>query len=192
MKKTLVLLIMICLFVTGCGEGKESQEQRKEPEDILSEEEQKNQIIYDEALALARDGDFSGAVKKFNELSEPYLDSEELIVLFEEDIDSSFIGTWHCGRASSCNDMDITLKIYPVYRHGEIQLYFERDMKSPTDIGSSNITGTIDIPTSDSITVSKLNAQWTVSGDTLKEVFTGDGNKTNTYSNMAIEIGAHN
>lgn len=26
------------------------------------------------------------------------------------------------------------------------------------------------------------NAKWTVSGVTLKEEFTGDGNKTNTYS----------
>lgn len=183
MKKTLVLLIMICLFVSGCGEVNESQEQLKGSEDILSEEEQKNQIVYDEALALAYDGDFFSAVKKINELSEPYLDSEELIALFEKDIDSSFIGTWHCGRANSCNDMDITLRIYPVYRYGEIELYFERDMKSPTGTGSSNITGTIDLPTSNSITVYHLNsAQWTVSEDTLKEVFTGDGNKTNTYS----------
>lgn len=105
-----------------------------------------------------------------------------MIAPFEKDVDSSLIGIWHCSRAKSCNDMDITLKIYPVYRSGEINLYFERDMKSPTDIGSSNIIGTIDIPTSDTITIYKLNsAKWTVSGDTLKEVFTGD-NKTNIYS----------
>ena len=98
--------------------------------------------------------------------------------------DSLFIGTWHCGRVNSCNDMDITLKIYPVYRYGEIELYFERDMKSPTGIGSSNITGTIDIPTSTSTTVYDLNAKWSISGNTLIEVFTGNGNKTNIYRGM--------
>ncbi|MCI8301120.1 MAG: hypothetical protein HFI69_12415 [Lachnospiraceae bacterium] len=182
MKKTIVLLIIICLFVSGCGEVNESQEQQKESEDILSEEVQKNQTVYDEALALAYEGNFFSAVKKINELSEPYLDSEELIELFEKDIDSSFIGTWFCSRENSCNDMDITLEIYPVYRSGEIELYFERDMICLTGLGSSNITGTIDIPSSNSITVSSFgNAQWTVSENTLKEVFTSDGNKTNTY-----------
>ncbi len=105
--------------------------------------------------------------------------------------DSLFIGTWHCGRVNSCNDMDITLKIYPVYRYGEIELYFERDMKSPTGIGSSNITGTIDIPTSTSTTVYDLNAKWSISGNTLIEVFTGNGNKTNIYSRMEVQRWMH-
>ena len=172
MKKLLLVSIMFCFLVTGCGKTQET-----------SKEEQKEQIIYDEALDLAYDGNFYGAIQKLNKLSEPYLDSEELIALFEDDVDSLFIGTWRCSRVNSCNDMDIILKIYPVYRYGEIKLYFERDMKSPTGTGSSNITGTIDIPTSNSVTVYNLNsAKWTVSGDTLKEVFTGDGEKTNTYS----------
>jgi len=43
---------------------------------------------------------------------------------------------------------------------------------SSEGIGSSNITGMIDIPTSGSTTVYNLNsAKWTVSGDILKEVF---------------------
>lgn len=178
MKKLLSALIIFSFLVTGCGET-----QVIGSKNHPSKEEQKEQNIYDAALDLAYDGNFYGAIKKLNELSEPYLDSEELIALFEKDVDSPFIGTWHCGRVNSCNDMDITLKIYPVYRYGKIRLYFQRDMKSPTGTGSSNITGTIDIPTSNSVTVSSLNsAKWTVSGDTLKEVFTGDGNKTNTYS----------
>lgn len=180
MKKLLLVLIVFCFLVTGCGK---TQETLIDSESNLSEEEQKKSNIYDEALDLAYDGDFYGAIQKLNELSESYLDSEELITLFEKDVDSSFVGTWYCSRAHSCNDMDITLKIYSVYRYGELKLYFERDMKSPTDTGSSNITGTIDIPTSDTITVYNLNsAKWTVSGDSLKEVFIGDGNKTNTYS----------
>lgn len=179
MKKLLLALIIFSFLATGCGKMQETSTDSK---NHLSKEEQKEQNIYYEALNLAHDGDFYGAIKKLNELSEPYLDSEELIALFEKDVDSPFIGTWYCGRVNSCNDMDITLKIYPVYRYGKIRLYFQRDMKSPTGIGSSNITGTIDIPTSNSVTVSDLNAKWTVSGDTLKEVFTGDGNETNTYS----------
>lgn len=180
MKKLFFLLIILCFLITGCGK---TQETLTDSKSNLSQEEQKKKNIYDEALSLAYDGDFYGAIQRLNELSESYLDSKELITLLKKDIDSSFIGTWHCGRVHSCNDMDITLKIYPVYRYGEIELYFERDMKSSTGTGSSNITGTIDIPTSNSITVSKLkSAQWTVSEDTLKEVFTGDGNKTNTYS----------
>ena len=180
MKKIFYILVILCFLVTGCGK---TQETLMDSESNLLEEEQKKQSIYDEALDLAYDGDFYGAIKKLNELSEPYLDSVELITLLENDIDSSFIGTWHCARVNSCNDMDITLKIYPVYRYKEIQLYFERDMKSPTGIGSSNITGIIDIPTSTSATVYDLNsAKWSVSGNTLKEVFTGDGNKTNIYS----------
>lgn len=180
MKKLLLVLVVFCFLVTGCGKA---QEVIINSGSNLSEEEQNRENIYDEALDLAYDGDFYGAIQKLNELSSSYLDSEELITLFEKGVDSSFIGTWYCSRVHSCNDMHITLKIYPVYRYGEIKLYFERDMKSPTGTGSSNITGTIDIPTSNTITVSNLNsAKWTVSGASLKEVFTGDGDKTNTYS----------
>ena len=64
-------------------------------------------------------------------------------------------------------------------------------MKSPTGIGSSNITGTIDIPTSTSTTVYDLNAKWSISGNTLIEVFTGNGNKTNIYSGMEVQRWMH-
>lgn len=101
----------------------------------------------------------------------------------EKDVESPFIGTWYCARENYCNDMDITLKIYPVDISGKIKLYYERDMKSSTGVGSSNITGTIDIPTSDSVRVSDLNnAKWTVSGSNLIEIFTDNENRTNTYS----------
>lgn len=163
---------MLCFLVTGCGKSQETLE-----------EEQKSQSLYDEALDLAYDGDFDEAIKKLNELPESYLDSEELIELFEKNKYSSFVGTWYCSRENSCNDMTITLEIYPVYRYGGVMLYFERDMISPTGIGSSNITGTIDVPKSSSTTVYDLNsAEWSVSGSNLKEVFTHDGNKTNIYS----------
>lgn len=101
----------------------------------------------------------------------------------EKDVESPFIGTWYCARENSCNDMDITLEIYPVDISGKIKLYYERDMKSSTGVGSSNITGTIDIPTSDSVRISDLNnAKWTVSGSNLIEIFTDNENRTNTYS----------
>ena len=180
MKKILLVLIVFLFCVTGCGK---TQETLVNSESNLSEEEQEKKNIYDEALNLAYDGDFYGAIQKLNELSESYLDSKELIALLKKDVDSPFIGTWYCSRANSCNDMSIALKIYPVYQYGEIQLSFERDMKSPTGTGSSNITGTINMPTSNTTTVYNLNnAKWTISGNTLKEVFTGDKNKTNTYN----------
>ena len=183
MKKIVLITCLICFILTGCTSTSNNKNTSQETESTLSAEEQASQKIYDEALDLAYDGDFYSAIQKLNELTEPYLDSEEMITVLQKDVDSLFIGTWHCSRANSCNDMEITLRIYPVYRSGEIELYFERDMVSSTGTGSSNLTGTIDIPSSSSITVSRLNsAKWTVSGNTLKEVFSCDGNKTNTYS----------
>lgn len=181
--KKILITGLLCFILTGCASISNDKNISQETESTLPAEVQASQNIYDEALDLAYDGKFYEAIQKLEELVEPYLDSEELITLLQKDVDSSFIGTWHCSRANSCNDMDITLRIYPVYRSGKIKLYFERDMVSSTGTGSSNITGTIDIPSSSSTTVSNLNsAKWTVSGSTLKEVFTGDGNKTNTYS----------
>lgn len=181
--RMMLLVFLLYILLTGCGTTSNNEHINQVSEHTLSVEEQANKKIYDEALDFAYNGDFCSAVKKLNELSEVYLDSDDLIVLFAKDVESSFVGTWHCSRANSCNDMDITLKIYPVYRTGEIKLYYERDMKSSTGVGSSNITGTIDMPTSDSVTVFSLNsAKWTVTGSGLTEVFTGDGNKTNTYT----------
>lgn len=181
--KKIILFCLVCFIFTGCGQSISDKNTNKETENILSVEEQVNQNIYDEAVDLAYDGEFAGAIEKLGELTEPYSDSEALLTLLREDVDSAFIGTWYCSRADSCNDMDITLKIYPVYRSGEIKLYFERDMISSSGTGSSNITGTIDATSSNSTTVSSLNsAEWTISGSTLKEVFTGDNNKVNTYS----------
>lgn len=180
------MLLGICMIIVLCSCSKQSTNQVEESTDFATPKKDKDQIIYEEALDYAYDGNFASAVSKLNEFVEPYEDSEELIELFGKDISSTFIGTWHCSRANSCNDMDITLTIYPIYRHGEMQLYFERDMKSEagkTSTGSSNITGTIGIPSSSLATVPNLNsAKWTVDGSILTELFSGDNNKQNTYT----------
>lgn len=171
---TISAMIMLC---AGCANGGNT-ESNSSPQITANP----NEAIYDAALDYAYDGEFDKAISKLKTLSEPYSDSDSVLETLETGVTSSFIGIWYCPKNKSCNDMEITLTIYPVYRSGEMKLAFERDMDAGAGkSGSSNITGTISLPTSNSTTVSRLNsAEWNVSGSTLKEIF--EDGKKNTYT----------
>lgn len=70
-------------------------------------------------------------------------DSEEKINTFSDSVISTTTETatngdfekWYCSRENSCNDMDITIMIT---RESD-QLHIDRDMKSPSGIGSSHL-----------------------------------------------------
>lgn len=179
MRSFIYILLGVALLcsVSACTQGSGNNNMptaTPEPKDP-------NQAIYDDAVSLARDKDVQAAINKLKTLPEEYEDSSALIEMFESALESSFVGTWYCSRANSCNDMEITLKITPYYSGNSMRLHYDRDMVSPTGSGGSKITGNTEIPSGNEVSASFVNGKFKLDGNNLLEIFP-EMNRQNKYT----------
>lgn len=89
---------------------------------------------------------------------------------------AKFVGEWYCSRNNSCNDMEITLRIV---QDGDT-LVFQRDMVSPTGIGSSDLSYSVAITNTGSVYCEDTSATYIMRDNNLYEIF--DNGRENKYT----------